>query len=515
MSGRELGDGRYELRAPLAHGGMGEVWLGHDTRLDREIAVKFSYVGQGKLEEEHVRRFLRESRMTARLEHPGVPAVYDSGIDAQGVPYLVMQRVPGLSVADLIAEQGPLPIGWAAAIAAQVCAVLVAAHAASLIHRDLKPSNLMLQPDGCVKVLDFGLAVAPTLADFSRITLTGQPIGTPAYMAPEQVEANLSEPATDLYALGCTLHEMLTGNHVFNGSTAYSVMAQQVQEPPPRLRAVRPEVPAELERLVRDLLQKRPEDRPADAEQVYRRLVPFAVTLGALPGALQPEDEANPVRMYAELLTRAGGASQITTAPTPRRPERISADVVASRKELAAVRSFARQLVQESRFRQAADVLEEAGETARQVFGGTDNDVVRMRYDLANALFEGGDYRRAERVYRALAVDLEAGGGTTADVVFDCQVKAAICLASTGGAADALDQLDALLAARRVAYGSDDHRTLELRKQIAMLQLRSGHHTAARRTLTSLLADVRRLPGGSRPSPAEVADLIASIRRDG
>ncbi|MFC7276771.1 protein kinase [Paractinoplanes rhizophilus] len=513
MPDRTLSDGRYELASPLARGGMGEVWLGRDVKLDREIAVKFIRVPHGVPEQEHVRRFVREARITARLEHPGVPAVYDVGTDADGRPFLVMQRVHGMSIADLIAEQGPLPVGWTAAICAQVCAVLVAAHAASLVHRDLKPSNLILQPDGCVKVLDFGLAVAPTLADFSRITLSGEPVGTPAYMAPEQVEANLSEPATDLYALGCTIYEMLTGDHVFAGSTAYSVMTQQVKEPPPRLRSVRPDVPAALENLVLELLRKRPEDRPADAEHVYQRLLPFAADLGQLPGALQPAGTASPIPMYAELVGRAWRKEQHTPVPVEAVREPAHPEAPISRENLAKARDHARRLVRESRFGQAAEVLGELEEQTREIFGDTDKDVLRIRYDLATALFEGGDYRRAAPVYRALAASLTTTGGGSSDLLFDCRVKAAICDAMTGGAAEALEQLGLLLAERRDAYG-DDPRTLELRKQIALLQLRSGERKAARQTLTGLLADVRRLPGGAHPSPAEVADLIASIRAD-
>ena len=266
---------------------MGDVWLGRDVRLDREVAVKFLRFPNGVPDAGMVRRFDRESRITPRLEHPGVPAVYDVGVH-EGRPFLVMERVHGISIADLVAEQGSLPVGWAAAIAAQVCAVLVAAHAAALVHRDLKPSNLMLEPDGSVKVLDFGLAVAPTLADFSTITHTHQSLGTPAYMAPEQVEAGTSEAATDLYALGCTLHEMLTDERLFEAPTAFSVMMRQVKDVPAPLRSLRPEAPAELERLILDLLEKRPQDRPSGAETVYRRLRPFITGLGPLPGVLHP-----------------------------------------------------------------------------------------------------------------------------------------------------------------------------------------------------------------------------------
>ncbi|HZM77831.1 MAG TPA: serine/threonine-protein kinase, partial [Candidatus Limnocylindrales bacterium] len=180
-------NGRYELEdLPIARGGMGEVWIGRDVKLEREVAVKFIRFPEGHPDKDLVRRFVRESRITARLEHPGVPAVYDVGTH-ENRPFLVMQRIRGISVADLIAEHGALPIGWAAAIAAQACAVLSVAHQASLIHRDLKPANLMLDREGCVKVLDFGLAVALDNADVSQITRTGQTLGTPAYMAPEQI----------------------------------------------------------------------------------------------------------------------------------------------------------------------------------------------------------------------------------------------------------------------------------------------------------------------------------------
>ncbi|MEV0731916.1 serine/threonine-protein kinase [Polymorphospora sp. NPDC050346] len=513
MPTRKLGGGRYELQSPIARGGMGEVWLGHDAELDRQMAVKFVRAPHGDLEEEYIRRFFREVKIAARLEHPGVPAVYDTGIDQDGRPYMVIQRVHGISVADLIAEQGPLPVGWAATIAAQSCAVLVAAHAASLVHRDLKPSNLMLESNGCVKVLDFGLALAPTLADFARITLTGQPIGTPAYMAPEQVRAGLSEPATDLYALGCTLYEMLTGGHVFTGPTTYSVMTQHVGEAPPRLRSARPDVPAPLERLVLDLLEKRPEDRPANAAEVYQHLLPFAEDLGSLPGALEPPGVPSPVRMYAELVSRISRSAQnqAPTAPTHGHRESGIADAAVTRRDLAEVRGEAQNLIRDSRFSQAAEVLNAAEWAVRQAFGDTDNEVLSIRYDLANALFDGGDYRRAAPVYQALAADMLAGGIGPSDRVFDCRVKEAICQAMTGNASQALKQLEMLLSYRRGAFGGDDPRTLELRKQIALLQLRSSQYLAARQTLASLLTDVRRLPTSTRPSPAEVEDILASI----
>jgi serine/threonine protein kinase len=221
---RPVVDDRYDLDdLPIGRGGMGEVWGARDLRLDRRVAIKLIRFPDGTPDPELVRRFHRESRITARLEHPGVPAVHDTGVAADGRPYLVMQYVEGVSVADVVAEHGPLPIDWAAAIAAQTCAVLTAAHAAALVHRDLKPANLVLGPDGAVRVLDFGLAVALASGD-SQITRSGQALGTPAYMAPELVVGEPTGPATDLYSLGCTLHEMLTGRSPFRAATAHAVM---------------------------------------------------------------------------------------------------------------------------------------------------------------------------------------------------------------------------------------------------------------------------------------------------
>ncbi|MGR6320064.1 protein kinase [Micromonospora soli] len=524
MLGRMLSNGRYELeKFPLARGGMGEVWLGRDTKLDREIAVKFIRFPDGDRDDEHIRRFVRESRITARLEHPGVPAVYDVGVD-DGRPFLVMQRIRGISIADLVAEQGALPIGWAAAIAAQVCAVLAAAHRASLVHRDLKPSNLMLEPDGRVKVLDFGLAVAPTLADFSRITHTGQPLGTPAYMAPEQVEANLSSPVTDLYALGCTLHEMLSGEHLFTGSTSFSVMSKQVKEQPPALRSLRAEVPSALERLVLDLLEKKPQSRPASAEVVYDRLLPFATDLGPLPGALGSPSAASPVRMYARLLSRvfaeATGTPPPAPVPTPPEPTPRASEAELesrldrlNRSDLDRARSEAHELVRQSRYSQAAEVLAEAAGPASRAFGGTDRDVVSLRFELANVLFEGGDYRRAAPAYHELALDLAAAGGTQTDLLMRCRLQEATCHALTGRTSQALRQLDGLLQDERQAYGDEDPRTLELRRQIGLLQLGAGQRQAAEQTLSALLADLQRLRDAGDPSATEIADLLASLRR--
>ncbi|MGW4488637.1 serine/threonine-protein kinase [Amycolatopsis sp. NPDC004368] len=289
---------RYEVdELPLGRGGMGAVHRGHDRHLDRRVAIKLLRL-PGR-DEELEERFAREARILATIDHPGVPTLYDFGTHDDRL-FQVMQFVEGVSVADLLAEHGPLPVPWAAAIAAQTAAVLSAAHARSVCHRDLKPANLMLCPDGSVKVLDFGLAVLRE-ADVARFTRAGQLLGTPSYMAPEQIQRGLAEPRSDLYALGCALHEMLTGRQLFTGPTAYAVFEKQVKDAPPAVAGV----PAALNALLAATLAKDPAHRPAGADELFAHLGPFVRDLPPLPGFLHPAP--SPARMYARVMAQVGG----------------------------------------------------------------------------------------------------------------------------------------------------------------------------------------------------------------
>ncbi len=546
MARKKVIGGRYELEEPpLGRGGMAEVYVGRDIKLEREVAVKFVRFPDNRPDPELVRRFVRESRITARLEHPGVPAVYDVGTH-EDRPYLVMQRVRGISVSDLVAEQGPLPIGWAAAIAAQACSVLSVAHRESLVHRDLKPSNLMLCPDGTLKVLDFGLAVALDRPDFSQITHTGVALGTPAYMAPEQIEANLSTPRTDLYGLGCTLYEMLTGHQVFSGSTPYMLMRLAVEHRPRPVRERRPEVPPELDRLVSELLEKRPEDRPRDADEVFARLLPFVRELTPLPGALDPPSAPNAMRMYADVVSRvhvdgragqragvaADGPPAASTAATTTSgvagqgrvgtsddvAERAASDDLSaqrkvdesteafSRSDLERARKEANSLVRESRYSQAAEILAEVVGPASRVLGPTDPDVISVRMELATVMFEGADYRRAAPIYHQLANDLRDSANV--ELAFRCRLQEATCHALLGRTSLALRQLRSLLDDELAFYGPDDPAPLEIRWQIGLLQLGAGRREEAHATLRELLDDMVRLHGPDHPPVAQIRELL-------
>lgn len=484
MPERTVINDRYELdEFPIGKGGMGEVWGGRDITLGREVAIKFIRPRTDTGSDDLVRRFEREARITARLVHPGVPAVYDFGVHA-GRSFLVMQRVHGATVADVIAETGgPLPLGWAAAIAAQTCAVLSVAHRASLVHRDLKPNNLMLEPDGGVKVLDFGLAVALDLSDFSRITQSGESVGTLPYMAPEQIEAAQSDPRTDLYALGCTLYEMLTGEQLFTGATAYAVIRSQLDGWARPFRMSRADVPAPLVDLLRDLLRRDPAQRPADADVVYERLLPFATGLGPLPGVVDRSVRSSPLRMYADVLGRVLAPTPAPAGPPSEgrvdRPvagdDRVgNAGTPIGRGELDQARSEARRLVEQSRHRQAADVLAGVVDTASRAFGPLDDDVLSVRLQLAEVLFNGGDYRRAAPAYQRLAADLARRPGVPVERAFDCRRQEAACHALTGQTGLALRQLEELLRDERAEFGDDHERVVELRRQIRLLRPGAG-----------------------------------------
>jgi hypothetical protein len=306
--------GRYALVTPLGRGGMGQVWEGRDERLGRPVAVKLltsEALAAVPQPDGAVRRFTREAAVTAGLAHPGVPATYDAG-EYDGGLFLVMELVDGCTVADLIAEHGALPVPWVAAIAAQVAAVLAAAHDRGIIHRDIKPQNVMLTSDATAKVLDFGIAGLYG----QRITSTGAMVGTPAYMAPEQLHDHPVTPRTDLYALGCLLYEMLAGEPVFAATSPAGLMRLHLDATPAPL--LRPGVPPGLDALVRQLLEKDPARRPSDAMGTLGRLLPYVVPLGPLGDISPASGEQDSMAGYSVLMARLrGGVPGPAAGPVP------------------------------------------------------------------------------------------------------------------------------------------------------------------------------------------------------
>ncbi|MDX2120810.1 MAG: protein kinase [Gemmatimonadota bacterium] len=261
---------RYRVERELGQGGMATVYLAHDLRHDRKVAIKVlrpelaAIIG--------AERFLREIKTIATLQHPHILGLIDSG-EVQGTAYYVMPFVEGESLRDRLAREKQLPIGDAVRIASEVAAALDYAHRHGVIHRDIKPENILLH-DGSALVADFGIALAASNAGSTRMTETGMSLGTPHYMSPEQAMGEREITArSDVYALGCVLYEMLSGDPPFTGSTAQAIVARVMTEAPRPLGTQRRTVPPHVEAAVFTALEKLPADRWASAKE-------FADSLG-------------------------------------------------------------------------------------------------------------------------------------------------------------------------------------------------------------------------------------------
>ena len=263
MSAETIADGRYRVERVLGTGAMANVLLVHDAELGREVAVKL--LDEGLAADTSFRaRFAREARLAAGLSHPNVVTVFDVGED-NGRPFIVMELVPGRTLEERLRVDGALGANDVLAIARQVCAGLEHAHAKGLVHRDLKPGNLIERNDGTVKIADFGIARA---VEGTELTEAGTVVGTAAYLAPEQAEAGTVTPATDLFALGAVLYELLTGRQPWQVDSLAQLAARR-DAPPPELPA---DTPLGLRTAIERSLLPEPTDRPASAAEFARLL---------------------------------------------------------------------------------------------------------------------------------------------------------------------------------------------------------------------------------------------------
>ena len=286
ISVETIARGRYRVEDTLGHGGMAVVYVAEDAELARRVAVKV-LAEQFATDDEFRRRFVREARLAARLSHPNVVHVYDAGED-DGRPFIVMELVPGETVADLLARRRKLPAEEAAELARQAALGLQHAHQAGLVHRDVKPQNLLLREDGVLKIADFGIARA---AESTRLTKHGTVLGTAAYLAPEQALGGEAGPEADVYSLGAVLYELLTGRppHAFASLADLAEHHREGAIVP--VRDLEPSVPPALEALVMRCLAREARFRPQSAGDV-------AAALSA---------------------TREDNAVTVATAPLPRR----------------------------------------------------------------------------------------------------------------------------------------------------------------------------------------------------
>ncbi len=270
-------DGRYEILSRIARGGMATVYVGRDRRLDREVAVKImhAHLAEGTSGADFVARFRREARSAARLDHPGLVAVLDQGVDGE-LSYLVMEYVEGTDLRRRLRTEGALTVGDALTTAEAVLDALASAHSSGFVHRDIKPENVLLASRGRVKVADFGLARAVT--EVTAAT-TGSLLGTVAYLAPELVAHGTSDARTDVYAVGILLYEMLTGRQPYSGDSAIHIAYQHVHARVPAPSDLVAWLPAEIDDLVASLTAREVEERPENATHALTLLRTALATL--------------------------------------------------------------------------------------------------------------------------------------------------------------------------------------------------------------------------------------------
>ncbi|HUG28664.1 MAG TPA: serine/threonine-protein kinase, partial [Gemmatimonadales bacterium] len=248
----------YVIERELGAGGMAVVYLGRDAKHDRQVAIKVlnpdlsATIGAD--------RFQREIKVAAKLQHPHILGLYDSG-EADGLLYYVMPFVQGESLRDRLDREGQLPLDDALQLILEVADALGYAHSQNIVHRDIKPENILLQ-GGHALVADFGIARAVEEGGAAKLTQTGMAVGTPVYMSPEQAVGEKVGPAADIYSLGCMLYEMLAGEPPFTGKNAVQIMARHAMEQVPSVRIVRQSVPEEMEEAIFAAMEKSPADRP-------------------------------------------------------------------------------------------------------------------------------------------------------------------------------------------------------------------------------------------------------------
>jgi WD40 repeat protein len=284
-SGKQIG--KYQVKEHLGQGGMGEVYKAFDPTLERDVAIKLIYPHLTN-DPEFVERFQREARIVAGLRHPGIVQVHDFSVE-DGAYYMVMEFVPGGSLKqqlDALPKGEHMPLDEAMAIFASIVQAVAYAHSQGVVHRDLKPGNVLLPPHGQPVLVDFGLS---KIVGGEQVTLSGDVLGTPAYMSPEQCNGEASDARSDVYALGVMLYELTTGTLPFDDDSPVGLILKHISEPPAPPRSINPDLPVEIEDVIQKALAKDPAERFQSAQAMLEALETLPIALvdlsATLPGA--------------------------------------------------------------------------------------------------------------------------------------------------------------------------------------------------------------------------------------
>ncbi|MFJ3214951.1 protein kinase [Kitasatospora sp. NPDC086801] len=320
VEGSSLGNGRYVLQRLLGEGGMASVHLAYDSVLDRQVALKSMHSELGR-DDSFKERFRREAQAVARLEHPNIVTVYDSGEDVapdgSSTPYIVMQLVDGKglreAINEAVAQYGAMPTEESLRVIVGVLNALEASHDMALVHRDIKPGNVMFDRKGNVKVMDFGIARALE-PGVTSMTQTGMVVGTPQYLSPEQALGKPVDARSDLYSVGVMLFEMLTGQLVFDGDSAFSIAYKHVQEEPPAPSTLNRSVTPAVDAFVTQALRKDPAHR-------FQSAAAMRDEAERLIAAAKGGGNGHPLQASTPLVINEGPRSVHAAPPAPPTPQ--------------------------------------------------------------------------------------------------------------------------------------------------------------------------------------------------
>ncbi|WP_406079936.1 serine/threonine-protein kinase [Streptomyces zaomyceticus] len=505
MGDSRLIQGRYRLHEVIGRGGMGEVWRATDEALGRGVAVK-CLKPLGPQQDPQVltvvrERFRREARVAAALQHRGITVVHDFG-EYDGVLFLVMELLEGRNLSQLLAAnaQHPLPVQDVVEIADQVADALAYTHGHGIVHRDLKPANIMRLRDGTVKICDFGIARLGADVGFtSKLTGTGIAMGTPHYMSPEQIGGGEVDHRSDLYSLGCVLYELSTGAPPFDLGDSWAILIGHRDTVPSPPRAHRAELPDYFDRIVVDLLAKVPEERPADAGDLRRRIVsgrvspplpagpPFpGATVVPGPGPGPGFGPGVPVPAWVRALT--GGHRPADGGTTPR-PVALDPAAAVLTTEWTTASATPGSAVPEPDARPAERVVPSAELIA----------VLAGRYRAGMGLGRLGRWGEAESVHRSVAEHRAVALGEEHPDTLASHYEVGFALARLDRPADALAVFDRVAATRSRVLGDDHPDTLAARQERAYALGRLGRHPEAYAVYVSVLAARERTVGPDHP----------------